>query len=690
MAVAIPYGKQAEGSYRMDPVDEDWGVLHIDEEAAEAQRQAQRKAEIRKENLSLCRTIMIFLVYLGVFTIAMFLESSDSSSRFADHIRNMMIPGGHNHHAKMALDRIGDTRDMYSFLEQVFVPALWENNTDTNLAQKESMYLHPVDVSNRMIGAARIRQVRVQSEAGCQVDPMFIDYMINCYPVFTPGGLMGASNEATDAFGPDMKYTYQDDPLGTGYSGSMGVYPAGGYMAYLSTNRTTALLAIDMLRTENFFGLNTRAVFVDFLVWNSNLGVYSVCRIAVEFGPTGTVTSYLEVSILSEQMLTLAGHGNLKDWFAFLFVIGVMGFVTWFMVEEIQEIVSQRLDYFTDGWNVLDWVNMLLLLFAFILRILVFTDENNKGIGIPQLDNKDAFPSVRGLASRAETVRLLHSFNAVLLWGKCTKYLKHLPIVKVLVKTIWNAFSLFVPLMTMFTIALVGFTMAYNIGFGDKIQELTTFTRAIVYLSRSFLRDVKMLPVYYITPIFGAFLILLFYVMLVLVGVQVLFAIVTDAMYRNKHHPPEDDPEHKDEPLEEVLRELKKHGAKMMKMCCPWFYRKFIKKPMSKEERAEMIRLAREGQEEKLALKDHMKDAAMSESSYSMSTEPRERIFTTAEIMLAIQHMSGRVLSEVQEVGIEIRSELHDVCERVAQMQMAVEELSWRAELVKREQETVM
>ena len=36
--------------------------------------------------------------------------------------------------------------------------------------------------------------------------------------------------------------------------------------------------------------------------------------------------------------------------------------------------------------------------------------------------------------------------------------------------------------------------------------------------------------------------------------------------------------------------------------------------------------------------------------------------------------MSGRILSEMQEVGIEIRSELHDVCERVAQMQMAVEE----------------
>merc|ERR1719440_1117039 len=126
----------------------------------------------------------------------------------------------------------------------------------------------------------------------------------------------------------------------------------------------------------------------------------------------------------------------------------------------------------------------------------------------------------------------------------------------------------------------------------------------------------------------------------------------------------------------------------MLRCCCPLLYRTFVKKPMSKEQRQAMLEAARQGQEEKLALKNAM-DAA-TESTYSVSTEPREKTFTTSEIMLAIQHMSGRVLSEVQEVGIEIRSELHDVCERVAQMQMAVEELSWRAELVRREQETVM
>jgi len=645
------------------------------------------REEIRLENLGLCRSILLFLAYLAVFTSAMFLESSSSSSRFVDHVRAMLSGGGHDHHYKMVLPKIRHVDDMYGFLDQVFVPSLWENNTDTNQAKDLADYLHPIDISNRMLGSARIRQVRVMNEGACQVDPMFGEFDISCFPVFVGDGIMSTTNEERAAFGPDLKFAWTDDELGVGYTGAMGSYGTGGYMQYLSVNRTTALVAIQNLRADNFFTFATRAVFVDFTIWNQNVGVYAVMRVCVEFGPAGTTVAFLEATVLPEQMLTPGGHGNSQDWAAFIFVLWIVAFVLYFLSEEVQELYGDKFGYFLDGWNVLDWINMVLLLLAFVIRIMVWRDASTAEIGVLQLVNPDAFQSIGSLASRAETVKLLHSFNAVLLWNKCVKYTKHLPIVKILVKTIWDAFSMFLPLMTMFSTALFGFTMAYNIGFGDKIEELTTFTRALVYLSRSFLRDVKMMPVYYITPIFGAFLILLFYVMLVLVGVQVLFAIVTDAMYRAKHHPQEDDPDHRDEPLEEFGRESKKVADKALRCCCPWIWRKLHPR-MTYEQRQELAAKIAARKEEQLALKNAMDNGT--ESTWSESTVAGERVFTTNEIMLGIQHMSGRILSEMQEVGIEIRSELHDVCERVAQMQMAVEELSWRTELVRREQESVM
>merc|ERR1719487_240930 len=176
----------------------------------------------------------------------------------------------------------------------------------------------------------------------------------------------------------------------------MGVYPSSGYMAYLMTNGTTARRVNAMLRQDKFFGIQTRAVFIDFLLWNSNIGVYAVCRIAIEFGPTGSVVPFLEISILSEHMLKPGGHGNIKDWCAFFGVIIVMLFVVYFLAEEAQELYTEKLSYFMDGWNVLDWVNMLLLILAFIQRIMVYIDASKSELGAKQLADdrsKDIFTS---------------------------------------------------------------------------------------------------------------------------------------------------------------------------------------------------------------------------------------------------------------------------------------------------------
>ena len=55
-------------------------------------------------------------------------------------------------------------------------------------------------------------------------------------------------------------------------------------------------------------------------------------------------------------------------------------------------------------------------------------------------------------------------------------------------------------------------------GFGDKVVELSNFSTSAVYLCRAFLRDVQLMPVYDITPLFGAGLILLFYLNMIAAG----------------------------------------------------------------------------------------------------------------------------------------------------------------------------
>jgi len=634
-----------------------------------------RRAHARKENIHQCISIVIFICFVITFTVSVVLEQSAVSARLADHVRYKLENG------LVPISSIRTVHDVYTYIESSFIPALWVNNTDTRLAKEVSRSLLPVDTANYLLGSARMRQVRVKQEDNCQVNPMFDIYRIPCYPGFSEG------KEDADEFGDEgMMFKYSDDSDGTKYTGYMSTYPSGGFMQTLSWNHTKALLTLKTLKEKKFLGLATRAVFLDFSLWSSNVGKYAVMRLVVEFTPAGTVHTFLQTLILSEANLVPGGLGETNDWLQLVSVFFVILFVFWYMAEEAQEFFHSRLAYLMDAWNIIDWVNMVLLIVCFFMRVVLFSKGSGMDIGEKQIKNKETFTSLMSLAELAEMVRLLNAFNAVMIWGKMVKYLRYLPIVRMLVRTVWDAFKSFLPFLAMFSIAFIGFTMSYNTGFGDKIQELTTFPRAFVYLSRAYLRDVKLMPAYHITPLFGALLILLFYVCLVMVGLNVLFAILADSLYHAKYTKKDENKEalHEDEPLEEVARIVSEKVMRVLREKSPRLFVKLraLRDNSSKEGNV--------GPAPDAIMDQHPGNFDKYSSTGSMSTISQERRPSTEELMRAIGHMSGRVLSEVQEVGIEIKAELHDVCERVAQMQMAVEELSWRAEKVRLEQVSVM
>eukprot|EP00406_Dinophysis_acuminata_P019020 CAMPEP_0179346246 /NCGR_PEP_ID=MMETSP0797-20121207/72471_1 /TAXON_ID=47934 /ORGANISM="Dinophysis acuminata, Strain DAEP01" /LENGTH=687 /DNA_ID=CAMNT_0021060781 /DNA_START=75 /DNA_END=2138 /DNA_ORIENTATION=- len=671
------------------------GMASIEEDSLTSEEAA---AQLRRENLWECFNICIFLVFLAIFTLVMLVEQSASSSRFADHLR-LRLEGG-----AVPLASVSTVAGYYDYLEQALVPALYENTTDTHMAARMSRFLHPLDMSNRLMGSPRIRQARVKQANDCQVSPMFGDYSFSCYPQFS------AEVEDKAAFGPDYKFSYTEDTqAATDYAGSLATYSSHGYMQTLSTNRTHALQTIHNLRRDGFLGPATRAVFVDYTVWNTNIGTYAVISIIVEFGASGGVKPFLDILTMKEQALVPEGLGTANEWWVLFGVISLyVPFILYFIIVEIFEIRIQKLDYLFDGWNVMDWVNMILLLVALVVRVTNFAEASDFNIGQRELVNKDAFVNYRKLAENTELVRLLHAFNAVLLWIKVAKYLRHMPIVRDLIRTVWGALSLFLPFLCMFTVAFIGFSMSYNIGFGDKIWKLSTFGSTTVYLLRAFLRDIKLMPVYELDPGFGALLILIFYVTMMLVGMNVLFAIMADAIFRSKHD------KHTKDSLLQTENGPVEEFQELLWSCVPGS----VKRCFSRCRKNLGLDLEEEPQE------DGGDDAAMADTtqpgfalqdgtategdgsgprarpvSYRLqgledqsvsSRSGSEKLLTRHEIMRAIELMSGRVLSEISIVGIEVRSELHDVCERVAQMHMAVEELTSRTRSMKVEQERAM
>jgi hypothetical protein len=678
-----PFGKKAEATTestalkddpdgrndQIDLVDEESEYEPDEEEAEETPE--ERRERIKSENLGECAGIFCFFVYLLIFSTSILLEQAVSSSRLADHIRLKMESG------PMPLSKVTTIDQFYVYLEDSFLPAMFENATDARLASELSQSFHPIDVSNRMVGSVRFRQSRVRLEPNCQISPMFAKYTVSCYPAYSP------ASESKSTFGPEGKFRFSVDPDGSAMTGTLASYNPHGFMQFLSTNRTKAKMKIKSLRDDGFLGTATRAAFLDFAIWSSNTGTYAAVTVLVEFGPTGSTYAETAVLILTERNVKFLGLGFMSDIISNIFHFVVLVFVFYYMYEEAKEFWASRLEYFTDGWNVLDWINMILIIVAFVLRVQVFLSSGKAQIGTGALLNKDQFRNLRGMGDTAELVRMLGALNSVLLWLKCVKYLRKVPVVKELIRTIWDALYLFMPFLFMFCLAYVGFVMSFNVGFGDKIKELSTVRSTVVYLARSYLRDVKLMPAYDIAPLFGAVMILLFYVTLVLVGVTVVNAIFSDAIYRGKMNPREEDPDHEDEPVEEFQRFCVEMTEKAIDTIVPRRYQKYFKKKPPPVHEEDFF-------DDPMALEDE-EDLGDEDSEWDSEDEGDDVPITSRQDLLrSIEHMSGRVLSEISIVGIEIRSELHDVCERVAQMQMAVSELEWRADRIGFEQSEVI
>eukprot|EP00929_Paragymnodinium_shiwhaense_P108106 TRINITY_DN74433_c0_g1_i1.p1 TRINITY_DN74433_c0_g1~~TRINITY_DN74433_c0_g1_i1.p1 ORF type:complete len:693 (+),score=177.55 TRINITY_DN74433_c0_g1_i1:107-2185(+) len=680
---AADEGPDAGNDRKFEALDDERRSNEEEEEDWWEETESQREERIRSNNLWQCFGIVLFFVYLFIFSSCVILEQSVSSSRLAEHVRHKLDSG------PTILDTVVNAEDFFNYVEHSVLPALFQNNTDQRLARTLSESFYPMDISNRIMGSVRLRQVRVQLKENCQVGPMFSTFKVSCYPPISQ------KTESIGSFGPGGKFTWSADPDGAALTGTLASYTADGYMQLLSQNITAAKIKLNELREDQFLGPATRAVFIDFSVWSQNTGTYAAVTQLVEFGPAGGTHSETAVLIFNERTVKMGGQGYLWDWVSFLCLVIVILFVFWYMFEEFREFLESPADYFKDGWNVMDWINMLLILAAFGLRLQVWLQAGSYKIGQAALGDRDSFQNLRGLAESAIVARLLGALNAVLLWLKCVKYLRKVPVVKTMIRNIWDALYLFIPFLLLFCLAYIGFAMAFHIGFGDKIKELATTRSTVVYLARAYLRDVQLLPAYDIAPLFGATIILLFYVTMVLVGVTVVNAIFLDSIIRCKYDkeppPADDDDEEESEPVEEFMRICDSAYTKSKNFVIdnvilkvfPMLHRTLKgSKKVSEADFDDMLLDALEN--------DGDDGGGEDDESYYSDEEEQSNLIKREDLLRAVEHMSGRVLSEISIVGIEIRSELHDVCERVAQMQMAIEELSWRTDRVAIEQQEMI
>ncbi|XP_022249693.1 uncharacterized protein LOC106466023 [Limulus polyphemus] len=129
--------------------------------------------------------------------------------------------------------------------------------------------------------------------------------------------------------------------------GQHSTYWGGSDIANLSLERNQASIQLQQLRNSSWLNRNTRAVSVEFLLYNPVFSLFTSVVLLTEFPPSGGVTVVPFISSTQlHNYVTPWDHCILACEFLLFLVIG------WRMKQEVWHMLKQRKQYWLDPWNV--------------------------------------------------------------------------------------------------------------------------------------------------------------------------------------------------------------------------------------------------------------------------------------------------------------------------------------------------
>ncbi|VDI63637.1 Hypothetical predicted protein [Mytilus galloprovincialis] len=144
-------------------------------------------------------------------------------------------------------------------------------------------------------------------------------------------------------------YTEAKDIWGIPIVGHYNTYSGGGYIQNLHNTKATTLAIVDELVEHFWIDRLTRAVFVEFTLYNANVNLLCYSIFLAEFLETGHGTNWVDTQCFRPSFLTDA-TGLFSVLFYFLFIV-ILLYRTKLLITNMK---NQKCSFWKGFWNVID------------------------------------------------------------------------------------------------------------------------------------------------------------------------------------------------------------------------------------------------------------------------------------------------------------------------------------------------
>ncbi|KAK7506559.1 hypothetical protein BaRGS_00002034, partial [Batillaria attramentaria] len=262
----------------------------------------------------------------------------------------------------------------WKWLENSFIPNLFDttyaNGTEITYWQDRACIS---DHETRRVGVARIRQLRVKNDT-CTVQDEMKNVYKHCRDAYSwldddakdyfPGWVVPTEEEREALADEKTPWVYQNSAKlkNAPYVGTLTTYKGGGYVMLTRRELCRTKKMIAEAKKLDWLDLNTRAIFLEFTVYNPNVNLFGSFVLLTEFVNTGGATARVDLKIF--RLLSYIGGWGLV---VLLFEVVYACFTLYFFIRCIKMVRKERLKYFKTFWNILEFI-----LLCFAVACIVF------------------------------------------------------------------------------------------------------------------------------------------------------------------------------------------------------------------------------------------------------------------------------------------------------------------------------
>nr|XP_034336032.1 polycystic kidney disease protein 1-like 2 [Crassostrea gigas] len=343
----------------------------------------RKKCQEKSKATSALRNLVFFIVYI----IAIYLISYKERDQRAFHLKQNL--DNHLFLGKDGFSTITDKKGFYTWLNETFIPTYYPVN---NYASKPLTVVDRQwfqDMASIRVGPARLRQVRMKS-GSCKYSKLVGTYpcietysernedqSLYCLEWKSFNDSSCGTNDYKNRFytADSWKYTKASDIWGISRMGEYNTYSGGGYILKFVKDRENAYLLLKELVEHDWINRNTRAVFLEFTMYNPNVNLFVYAMLLTEFPEVGSALTWVD-SRTFKPVLNFSSLGFDLVLAYFIFV-----FYYIFLLFKILRNCSQFgcKTFLKDPWNVVDCISTFLACSCFV-TIVVKLDYTSKAV----------------------------------------------------------------------------------------------------------------------------------------------------------------------------------------------------------------------------------------------------------------------------------------------------------------------